>query len=709
MFDDTLLGSNNTATTETFTGNGGNDFIDGRGGFDISSYNNIYLSTGSVTVDMAAGTVTGDSSIGTDTLRSIEGIQGTASTMTPMSRPDYGSAGALNIGNNGTFNQFEGLGGNDTITGNGNTRVIYGNAAAGVTVNIALGTATGDASVGTDTFTGVNSVGGSAFGDTLTGDGASNTFQGNGGNDQIDGGAGADISVYTGPAANYTVAVNSPAGHTTVTDNVAGDGIDTLTNIEVVQFTNSNLLIASGSSANPVDLSDTRLFFGPTTSSFTSLTGSTDDFIKIHQGLSGHLIDLGGGSNDTVILGVTGSYNLNLANVEHLVGSGGDDFVGFLSNVNGLTIDMGGGNDTVNLANGLNSVSVTNVENLNGSDFAAGSVSNDTLTLLNDVTGLQVNLANGSNTLNLAAGANSFTNIFSVDTIVGTGSDDTLSVANGLFTSNHDLSIDLGDGNDTLQFGNTFLSTALHNVEHLVGSGGNDFYTLTNDVTGLAVDLGAGNNSLQVAGGANTLSLTNVQNVGTTDFLNGSPSSDDTLTLLNDVTGVTVNLQQGNNTLQLAAGANSITAFNVQHINGTASDDVLTMLNDAGGDTIDLGAGNDTLNLTGFTGGVTVVNVEHVNGSAATDFITDASVLGTATITGGGGSDVITAGAATDIIRYTAASESSVATGEDTVNNFDAAHDQFLLDGVAGLAGSIHSWPPAYWTGLLQRRMPKPS
>ena len=114
------------------------------------------------------------------------------------------------------------------------------------------------------------------------------------------------------------------------------------------------------------------------------------------------------------------------------------------------------------------------------------------------------------------------------------------------------------------------------------------------------------------------------------------------------------------------------------------------MLNDAGGDTIDLGAGNDTLNLTGFTGGVTVVNVEHVNGSAATDFITDASVLGTATITGGGGSDVITAGAATDIIRYTAASESSVATGEDTVNNFDAAHDQFLLDGVAGLAGSIH-------------------
>ena len=40
-------------------------------------------------------------------------------------------AGALNVStSNGNFNQFEGLGGNDTITGNGNTRVIYSNATA---------------------------------------------------------------------------------------------------------------------------------------------------------------------------------------------------------------------------------------------------------------------------------------------------------------------------------------------------------------------------------------------------------------------------------------------------------------------------------------------------------------------------------------------------------------------------------------------------
>ena len=58
-----------------------------------------------------------------------------------------------NVGkNNGTFNQFEGLGGDDTITGNTNTKVIYSNATAGVTITIgaggagsAQGTVAGDA------------------------------------------------------------------------------------------------------------------------------------------------------------------------------------------------------------------------------------------------------------------------------------------------------------------------------------------------------------------------------------------------------------------------------------------------------------------------------------------------------------------------------------------------------------------------------------
>ena len=67
------------------------------------------------------------------------------------------------------------MAGDDTITGNSGTQLSYLNATAGVTVNFASwvpgqgasGTVTGDASVGTDTFTGVQGVRGSAFTDTL--------------------------------------------------------------------------------------------------------------------------------------------------------------------------------------------------------------------------------------------------------------------------------------------------------------------------------------------------------------------------------------------------------------------------------------------------------------------------------------------------------------------------------------------------------------
>ena len=405
-------------------------------------------------------------------------------------------------------------------------------------------------------------------------------FVGGGGNDQIDGGGGGDIAIYSGTRAQYTVSTNVN-GTTTVTDNVAGrDGTDTLTNVEALQFTNANVLIASGTAANPVNLSDNRLFFNAQTNPLTSATGSADDFVKISQSLSGHLIDLGAGSNDTVILGVTGGYSLNLANVEHVIGTAGDDFIGFQSNLNGLTVDMGGGNDTINLANGANSLSATNIENLNGSDFS-GAASNDTLTLLNDVSGLSVNLAQGTNTLDLAAGANSFVNIGSVDLVNGTASDDALTITSGIYSPNNDVSIDLGAGNDTLTVDQQFETFALHNVEHLVVGATGAYYTLTNDQNGLSVDLGAGVTGLQIASGANTLALTDVSNVNSADFFGGTaPASDDTLTLLDDVSGLTVNLGQGTNTLDLAAGTNSlINAFNIDTIHGTASDDTLTISN----------------------------------------------------------------------------------------------------------------------------------
>ena len=257
QFADTLLGSNNPplAQPEVFDGGGGNDFIDGRGGFDRAVYefridDNV---TGGITVNLAAGTVVGDTSIGTDTLRSIESVRGTHfadvfdATGFTTSSTNAGSAGALS--NGAAFNEFEGLGGNDSITGNGNTRISYINAKAGVTVDlasptagvpgstgIAHGTAPGDlAGIGTDTiFGGVNSIMGSAFADTLfgsnNGTSISEVFDGAAGNDTFDGRGGFDQAVYnidTGTVSG--ISVDMLAG--TVTGD-ASIGTDTLIGIE---------------------------------------------------------------------------------------------------------------------------------------------------------------------------------------------------------------------------------------------------------------------------------------------------------------------------------------------------------------------------------------------------------------------------------------------------------------------------------------------
>ena len=133
-------------------------------------YNNDLATTSGIAVNLAAGTVTGDATVGTDTLRSIEFVRGTNFADT------YSATGfsptSLNAGSNGTFNEFEGVGGNDSITGNGNTRVSYSQALSGVTADIAAGTgfstAGGDAAnVGVDTFTGVNALRGGDFADNL--------------------------------------------------------------------------------------------------------------------------------------------------------------------------------------------------------------------------------------------------------------------------------------------------------------------------------------------------------------------------------------------------------------------------------------------------------------------------------------------------------------------------------------------------------------
>jgi Ca2+-binding RTX toxin-like protein len=210
-FGDTLLGSNNEpGTTEKFEGRGGDDYIDGRGGFDLAIYSHDPATGSGIHVNLAAGIVQGDATVGTDTLRSIEAIRGT-SFADNFDATGFGG-GSTNGGSLGSLNQFEGMGGDDTITGNGHTRIAFFNATAGVTVNLASGTADGDASVGHDTFSGVNAVIGSDFADRITASGS---------NDTLTGGNGSDTFVFSSSTWSGSWGLQSQSH--TITDFNSGD------------------------------------------------------------------------------------------------------------------------------------------------------------------------------------------------------------------------------------------------------------------------------------------------------------------------------------------------------------------------------------------------------------------------------------------------------------------------------------------------------
>lgn len=208
-FADRIKGTNTNRSGESFSGLAGNDTFEGGGGYDSALYGS---SIDAVVIDLAAGTVTGGGGVGQDTLIGIEGIVGSAHADT-YDASGFGlvATSTNKVDDGGLFNSFEGRGGNDVITGNGATRIAFNNASAAVRASLIDGIAKDlvdarnassldAAGIGVDTFTGVNSLRGSAYGDVLIGGRRESDqleqFEGRAGNDSIDGGSGYDRANY---------------------------------------------------------------------------------------------------------------------------------------------------------------------------------------------------------------------------------------------------------------------------------------------------------------------------------------------------------------------------------------------------------------------------------------------------------------------------------------------------------------------------------
>jgi Ca2+-binding RTX toxin-like protein len=441
---DTLLGGNPfTNGLEIFDGRGGNDFINGGQGFDRADYAFNGPVVAGIMVDLDLGTVTGDLALtGTDTLRSIESVRGSHLADT------YDATGfsnlSLNAGSSGTLNEFEGMAGNDTILGNGNTRVSYSFAREGVTVDLAAGTAVGGASVGTDTIvSGVSAMRGSNFDDVLMGTNhgitSTQVYEGRAGNDTFSGRGGFDQAVYSSESTQMGITVDMDAINA-FTGTVVGDagvGTDTLIDIVTVigTFFNDHYDATGYNSAVS------------TLGTFNEFEGSFGDDTIIGNGNT-RASFIGAGAPVTVNLGAVGSASGTaigfdtLTNVFSVRGSNFDDtLIGSSFND---TFEGRGGFDSIDGGDGFDLVRYDNGSSGGGTfistgsgQFTASAPGHNTDTLVN------IESIRGSNFGDLFDGSGSFQGY----TFDGRGGNDTL------IGSNSNDTLLGGDGNDLLRGG----------------------------------------------------------------------------------------------------------------------------------------------------------------------------------------------------------------------------------------------------------------
>jgi Ca2+-binding RTX toxin-like protein len=204
---DTIFGGSGNDTIDagngydTVDGGDGNDTIEGRRAIDtifggpgddwINGNDNPDVIEGGDGNDTIFGGAGDDQIIGDAGDDTIYGQKGSDDIRGDTDRDHLdGGPHDDSIRGNGGWDKLIGGPGVDTLDGgNGNDTVSYSKAPGAVVVSLWTGTGTGD---GTDTLLSLEYVVGSAYADTLTGDGGDNLLTGGGGDDDVTGKGGAD-------------------------------------------------------------------------------------------------------------------------------------------------------------------------------------------------------------------------------------------------------------------------------------------------------------------------------------------------------------------------------------------------------------------------------------------------------------------------------------------------------------------------------------
>ena len=312
---------------------------------------------------------------------------------------------------------------------------------------------------------------GGAGNDLLEGGAGDDDLFGAAGDDSLDGGDGSDWAHYEHVASGITV--NLQTGVV-----IGGAGTDTLTNIENIQ---------ASQYADTIDGDDNG----------NNLQGNDGDDVIRGYGEGDYLE--GGSGNDTLEGGAGDDDLSGAAGDDSLDGGEGRDWAHYVNAVSGVTVNL----QTGVVTGGAGTDTLTNIENIHGSDHADAVDGDNNANHLNGYDGdddLRGNAGDdhleggsGNDTLEGGAGNDFLEGGAGNDLLQGGAGDDGLAGGSG------DDHLEGGSGNDTLEggAGDDFLEGGAGN-DLLQGGSGDDY--LDGGTGGNAVNGGEGNDIIVFGG-----------------------------------------------------------------------------------------------------------------------------------------------------------------------------------------------------------------
>ena len=626
-----------------------------------------------------------------------------------------------NIQGNAGDNIIDGGIGADLMSGNGgNDTFIVDNVGDYIAI-IGTGIDTVKSSIDYSLSDGFENL--TLMGAAVVGNGSNfdNVITGNAANNTINGAAGNDTFVLTGARSDYTYTMTD-ATHMQITDTRAGggDGIDTITGIEMVQFaggaqfTLASLLtnLVSGGTGGDNLVGSTA---GDTIDGglgADTMTGGLGDDIYIVDDAGDVVVENAGEGTETVQASV--SFTL-AANVENLMmmgtaatGTGNDLANVIVGNAASNVIDGGTGADTMSGGAGDDTYIVDYAgdvvtELANGGMDTVQSTIDYTLGAEVEYLTLLSGALNGTgnalaNTITGNAAANNLNGGLGADIMLGGAGNDTYSVDNvgDAVTEN------LNEGTDTINASITYtLGVNVETLNLLTGAVNGTGNALANTITGNAVanviNGGAGADKMAGGAGNDTYYVDNAADVVTEALNAGTDTEFSTVTH-------TLGLNVEYLTLAGVAAINGTGNALANTITGNAAANIID--GGLGLDTMKGGAGNDTYIVSQTTDVVTELlnqgtdlvksaatftlglNLENLTLTGVAVINGTGNALGNTIIgntaaniiTGGLGHDVMTGGLGRDVFDFNLITETTkVAATRDFITDFTHLTDRVDL------------------------------